>query len=116
MRHARVLSGLDLFGKWAILAIIAQCGCIFSMIQETKPRILTPALCRGARGLLNWTQSDLAAHAEVSRSTVKDFETGLHEVHRATESQLLHAFRIAGLQFHQIAGAGIGIVLPDCGA
>jgi transcriptional regulator with XRE-family HTH domain len=83
------------------------------MIQGRKSRILTPALCRGARGLLNWTQSDLAERAEVSRSTVKDFETGLHEVHRATELQLLYAFRMAGLQFHQIAGAGIGIVLPE---
>lgn len=38
--------------------------------------IFTPALCRAARGLLGWSQGELAQRAHVSRSTVADFERG----------------------------------------
>ncbi|TPN86690.1 helix-turn-helix transcriptional regulator [Mesorhizobium sp. CU2] len=38
---------------------------------------MTPALCRAARGLLNWTQVRLAAKAGISEGTVRDFESGL---------------------------------------
>jgi len=38
--------------------------------------MLTPEQCRAARGWLNWSQTDLANHASVSLSTVRDFETG----------------------------------------
>ncbi len=59
--------------------------------------IFLPEHCRGARGLLNWTQADLALKAGVSRSTVKDFELGRHELHRATEAQIRHALELAGV-------------------
>lgn len=36
--------------------------------------MLSPEQCRAARGWLNWTQEDLAAKANVSLSTVRDFE------------------------------------------
>lgn len=36
--------------------------------------IISPAQCRAARGLLGWSQSDLAEAASVSRSTVAQFE------------------------------------------
>jgi len=36
--------------------------------------MLTPAQSRAARGLLGWSQSDLAGAARVSLSTVRDFE------------------------------------------
>lgn len=67
------------------------------MNQDPKPTLLTPALCRGARGLLDWTQADLAERAQVSRSTIRDFEGGRHELHRATEAQLRHAFEQEGV-------------------
>ncbi|MGO9944430.1 MAG: helix-turn-helix domain-containing protein [Rhodoblastus sp.] len=37
---------------------------------------MTPEQCRAARGWLDWTQADLAAAANVSLSTVRDFEKG----------------------------------------
>lgn len=36
--------------------------------------MLTPEQCRAARGWLNWTQEDLAQKANVSLSTIRDFE------------------------------------------
>jgi len=37
---------------------------------------MTPEQCRAARGWLEWSQDDLAAAANVSLSTVRDFEKG----------------------------------------
>ncbi|MPY74008.1 MAG: helix-turn-helix domain-containing protein [Alphaproteobacteria bacterium] len=59
---------------------------------------LFPEQCRAARGLLNWTQEQLAALAGVSRSTVRDFENGRHELHRATEAMLVKALEQAGIR------------------
>lgn len=38
--------------------------------------MLTPEQSRAARGWLNWTQDELAQRANVSLSTVRDFEKG----------------------------------------
>jgi transcriptional regulator with XRE-family HTH domain len=38
--------------------------------------ILTPAQSRAARGLLAWSQDQLAQRANVGNSTVRDFEKG----------------------------------------
>ncbi|WP_293810347.1 helix-turn-helix transcriptional regulator [uncultured Bosea sp.] len=37
---------------------------------------MTPAQCRAARGLLDWSQADLAQSANVGLSTLKNFEGG----------------------------------------
>ncbi|PXA71140.1 transcriptional regulator [Caulobacter sp. D4A] len=59
-------------------------------------KILLPAQCRGARGLLNWSQGELADKAGVSRSTVKDFETERHALHHSTERLLIDALEEGG--------------------
>jgi transcriptional regulator with XRE-family HTH domain len=35
---------------------------------------ITPAQCRAARALLDWTQDDLAARSKVSKRTILHFE------------------------------------------
>lgn len=60
--------------------------------------ILFPEQCRAARGLLNWTQAELAAFAGVSRSTVRDFEGERHHLHRSTEAQLIRTLEEAGVR------------------
>jgi DNA-binding XRE family transcriptional regulator len=37
---------------------------------------MTPAQCRAARALLDWTQNDLARSAEVGSVTLRQFERG----------------------------------------
>lgn len=71
--------------------------------------ILTPALCRAARGFLDWTQIDLADRSGVSRSTIRDYEGDRHKLHRATEAQLRMALESGGISFFHIEGHEIGI-------
>jgi transcriptional regulator with XRE-family HTH domain len=60
---------------------------------------LTPEQCRAARALLTWTQDDLATRAEVSRSTVRGFENGQHELHRASAAAIRRALEDGGVLF-----------------
>ena len=81
------------------------------MVQGQDNAILSAALCRAARGLLDWTQTDLARNAEVSRSTVRDFEGERHDIHRATAAQLRRAFEAHSVAFVMIDGMGPGVCL-----
>jgi transcriptional regulator with XRE-family HTH domain len=76
--------------------------------QDARP-LLTPALCRAARGLLDWTQLELAEHSEVSRSTIRDYEGCRHDIHRATAAQLLRAFEENGVAIIRGDGHGAGV-------
>ena len=72
---------------------------------------LEPAQCRAARGLLNWNQEDLARTAGVSRSTVREFEAGHHELHRSTETLLVRALEGAGVMLIAAGDEGFGVRL-----
>lgn len=77
--------------------------------QDTP--VLSPELCRAARGLLDWTQSELAEVAEVSRSTIRDFEGHRHDIHRATSAQLRRAFEDNAVVFVTVNEVGPGVCL-----
>ncbi|MEO3434343.1 helix-turn-helix domain-containing protein [Inquilinus sp. CAU 1745] len=72
---------------------------------------LHPEQCRAARGLLNWTQEQLAALAGVSRSTIKDFECHRHALHRATETLLVEALEKGGVRLLYSGKEGPGVRL-----
>lgn len=72
---------------------------------------LLPEQCRAARGLLNWTQEELATLAGISRSTIKDFECRRHTLHESTETALVHAFEQAGVRLLDADGEGPGVRL-----
>jgi DNA-binding XRE family transcriptional regulator len=88
---------------------IAQYGQLRTMRQGKMAMILTPALCRAARGFLDWTQTDLADRSGVSRSTIRDYEGNRHSLHRSTEAQLRLALETGGIAFFRIEGHEIGI-------
>jgi hypothetical protein len=72
----------------------------FKKSEDPWPRALpglTPAQCHAARGLLAWTQQDLADAAKVARATVRGFEGGRHQLHRSTEALILAALGGAGI-------------------
>ncbi|ASW09273.1 transcriptional regulator (plasmid) [Rhizobium sp. 11515TR] len=88
---------------------IAQYGQLRTLRQGKMAMILTPALCRAARGFLDWTQTELADRSGVSRSTIRDYEGNRHSLHRATEAQLRLALEAGGIAFFRIEGHEIGI-------
>ncbi len=61
------------------------------------PHSLSPQQCRAGRGLIDWTQEELADRAGVSRSTVRDYEKGRHDLHRASAAMIVGAFEQAGV-------------------
>jgi DNA-binding XRE family transcriptional regulator len=79
--------------------------------QMPHAKILLPAQCRGARGLLSWSQGELADRAGVSRSTVKDFETERHALHHSTERLLIDALEAGGVALIPPDEAGAGVRL-----
>jgi transcriptional regulator with XRE-family HTH domain len=73
---------------------------------------LTPQQCRAARGLLGWTQEELAARAGVSRGTVRGFENGRHELLRGSATVIRGALEAAGVILLDADGeAGPGVRL-----
>lgn len=79
------------------------------VLQMPHAKILLPAQCRAARGLINWSQGELAERAGVSRSTVKDFETERHALHHSTERLLIEAIEAAGVSLIADDAAGPGV-------
>ncbi|MEP5623114.1 MAG: helix-turn-helix domain-containing protein [Hyphomicrobiales bacterium] len=65
--------------------------------------------CRGARGMLGWSQAKLADHANVSLSTVRDFEKGRHLPHRRNMLTLINVMEGAGIEFLPENGEGDGV-------
>jgi len=70
---------------------------------------LLPEQCRAARGLLDWTQEQLAERAGVARSTVRDFECRRHELHRTTEESVVRALQEAGVILLDSGEQGPGV-------
>src|SRR5262249_62194842 len=70
--------------------------------------MITPSQCRAARGLLDWTQQELADRAGVGIVTVRQFEGGLNEPRRATLEVIRRALEAAGVEFIQQNGGGPG--------
>lgn len=70
---------------------------------------LLPAQCRAARGLLDWTQEELASRAGVSRSTVREFEHARHVLHATSAERIVAAFEAAGVVLTKEEGGGVGV-------
>ena len=73
--------------------------------------MITPAQCRAARGLLDWTQQKLADQARVGVVTVRQFEAGDVAPRRATLQVIRRAFELAGVELIDGNGGGPGVRL-----
>jgi transcriptional regulator with XRE-family HTH domain len=73
---------------------------------------ITAEQLRGARGLLGWSQSELAARSGLSLPTVKrvESEAGLRVSHEA-RTRLKEALESAGVSFTKENGEGLGVYL-----
>lgn len=62
-------------------------------------RYLTPPLCRAARGILDWSQPDLAEKSDVHVQTISSFEHETGTPTKKTLEKIMHAFEKAGIEF-----------------
>lgn len=67
-------------------------------ISGCSPR-MSPAQCRAARGLLDWSQAKLAEKAHLGRPSVAQFEQSKRQSARETLADIETAFRLAGVLF-----------------
>ncbi|WP_202205796.1 helix-turn-helix domain-containing protein [Acetobacter persici] len=72
---------------------------------------LTPAQCRAARALIEWSQEALSSAANVSRHTVKDFERGVRTPYPNNLAAIRSALEAAGVEFIPENGGGAGVRL-----
>ena len=67
--------------------------------------------CRAARGLLGWSQQELARRAKVARKTVADFELGQVRPYPRTLRDVVETFDDAGVVFlpaeEPVVGPGV---------
>jgi transcriptional regulator with XRE-family HTH domain len=75
---------------------------------------ISPQLSRAARGLLGWTQRNLAAAASVGISTVKNFESDVRGTRRENLDAVRDALEEAGVEFiPAINGKGVGVRMRE---
>ena len=72
---------------------------------------MTPAQCRAARGLLDWTLAKLAEAAGLAMSTVVKFERSGPGVPAEAVHAMQLAFEAAGVEFIPANGSGEGVKL-----
>ena len=73
--------------------------------------MITPAQCRAARGLIDWSQSELAQRAGVGIVTIRQLEAGVHAPRRSTIDVVRRALEAAGVKFIMENGGGPGVRL-----
>jgi transcriptional regulator with XRE-family HTH domain len=68
--------------------------------------VMTPAQCRAARALLNWSEDRLASAAGIGLPQIRDFE-GEKAFARATVQRLQRALEAAGIEFSDHGAPGV---------
>jgi transcriptional regulator with XRE-family HTH domain len=75
---------------------------------------MTPEQCRAARGLLGWTQAELAARADVHSATVRGFENMKKVPQRASIAVMRRIMEENRVRFEERDGAvGVWLALQD---
>jgi transcriptional regulator with XRE-family HTH domain len=71
--------------------------------------MITASQSRAARGLLDWTQQELADAARVGVATVRIFEGEAAKTRPAILAALRRALELAGVEFIDENGGGVGV-------
>jgi transcriptional regulator with XRE-family HTH domain len=74
---------------------------------------ISAAQLRAARGLLGWSQTDLAKNAKVGRATIADFESGKREPYSRTLDDLRAALEDEGVEFTNGERPGVRLKRKD---
>ena len=73
--------------------------------------MMTPEQSRAARGLVEWSQDELAAQANLGTSTIRDFEKGRRVPTINNLAAIKRALETAGVIFIPENGGGPGVRL-----
>ena len=73
--------------------------------------MITASQCRAARGLIGWSQQELASQAGVGIMTVHQLEKDGSQPRRATLEVVQRALESAGVEFIDENGGGAGVRL-----
>jgi transcriptional regulator with XRE-family HTH domain len=74
--------------------------------------MIEPSQCRAARGLLDWTQAELAAASDIGISTLRRFEQGQQNPIPNNLAAIRRALEKAGVRFINAGkGGGPGVRL-----
>ena len=77
--------------------------------------MIAPEQSRAARGWLDWTQQELATRANVSLSTVRDFEAGRRAPIKNNLDALKASFEAAGVELLWAEGQPFGVARTQTG-
>ena len=80
-------------------------GCLILRVM------ITSAQCRAARGLIGWSQQELAKNAGIGTVAVHQLESGTSQPRRATLDVVRRALEAAGVEFIDENGGGPGVRL-----
>jgi transcriptional regulator with XRE-family HTH domain len=75
--------------------------------------LITASQLRAARGLLGWSQKELATASQVSRATIADFEAGKRQPYARTLADLQRSLEFAGVDF--VTGEELGVKMKRPG-
>jgi transcriptional regulator with XRE-family HTH domain len=72
---------------------------------------MTPQQSRAARGLIDWSQTDLGSRSNLSESTIRDFEKGRRIPGPNNLAAIRACLEAAGVIFIEENGEGAGVRL-----
>lgn len=61
-------------------------------------QIITPAQCRAARALLNWSQPELAERCDIHVQTISNFEKESFTPSKTTLGKIISVLGVAGIE------------------
>lgn len=88
-------------------------GPVYFNVWEGMDAVLTPATCRAARGLLDWSQQDLADRAGVGITAVRTFERGKSSPMAQNLAALARSIEAGGVEFIDPNGGGAGVRMRE---
>ncbi|WP_244538156.1 helix-turn-helix transcriptional regulator [Mesorhizobium sp. YR577] len=80
-----------------------------SKIESLPMSTISVEQCRGARAMLGWSQHELAEKANVSRTTIADFERGARIPHRNKMTAIRRTLETGGIEFIPENGGEAGV-------